>query len=484
MLPSMARYLARSSFAVRRRAVVSCGALFLASILAAASAQEPVSAQQPAQPNATTAPAQSDATQAPAPAPSQQAPETSTATTADAQATPKSEPAQPGLAQPEPAQPGGITEDDLKKLLVGKQLYLRGGYLDDNLGFNEHGVLTGHSPQGSYTLTGVAIERVRLTKHKVELEGQRYGLHFLGALPSEDPTTAMDRVLITPKKKVLRITIDRETVVTPKKVKEVKEVKEKDKSKKAAPPLAAAPSAAAGATPAPATAEPNEPSDAEQAKADMAAAPAAERPADPASVTTTTSPAHAAALLKDAIDHIFSVGFDVRMMAAMPDFWKLYYQAVAAKADYRPKDPAVLRQSAVDKKARLVSVFEPASNEFAQAHGVAGLALYHVVIGADGKPGEIAVARPIGFGLDESAADSIRKASFEPAIKDGKPVPVLLDLIVEFHIYSARTGASSKPETHDSRSTEKDNLEASNKPAAGDQPAALLLPGPYSVPHH
>jgi hypothetical protein len=85
------------------------------------------------------------------------------------------------------------------------------------------------------------------------------------------------------------------------------------------------------------------------------------------------------------------------------------------------------------------------------------------VIGADGKPGEIAVARPIGFGLDESAVDTIRKASFEPAIKDSKPVPVLLDLVVEFRIYSNRTAVTANP--------------------AAQQPAAPSpsLPGPYSV---
>ena len=76
---------------------------------------------------------------------------------------------------------------------------------------------------------------------------------------------------------------------------------------------------------------------------------------------------------------------------------------------------------------------------------MAGMWLYHVVIGADGKPEEIAVARPIGFGLDESAVESIRKASFQPAIKDGKPVPVLLDLVVEFRIYSKRTAVASEP---------------------------------------
>ena len=77
----------------------------------------------------------------------------------------------------------------------------------------------------------------------------------------------------------------------------------------------------------------------------------------------------------------------------------------------------------------LLTKFEPDSNEFAQASGVAGMALYHAVIGPDGKAAEVAVARPIGFGLDENAVAAIRKASFQPAIKDGKPVPVLLDLV-------------------------------------------------------
>jgi TonB family protein len=134
---------------------------------------------------------------------------------------------------------------------------------------------------------------------------------------------------------------------------------------------------------------------------------------------------------------------------------------VAAKTDYSPADPAVLRQTTVDQKAALVSKFEPESNEYAQANGVAGMALYHAVIGADGKPGEIAVARPIGFGLDENAVTAIRNAKFEPAIKDGKPVPVLLDLVVQFRIYSKRTAVSGLP---------------------GDK--AAQTPGPYTVREH
>jgi TonB family protein len=91
------------------------------------------------------------------------------------------------------------------------------------------------------------------------------------------------------------------------------------------------------------------------------------------------------------------------------------------------------------------------------------MSLYHVVIGADGTPGEIAVARPIGFGLDENAVEAIRTAKFEPAIKDGKPVPVMLDLVVQFRIYSKRTAAGG------------------SSVQVSDKPPSQTLPGPYSA---
>jgi len=367
---------------------------------------------------------------------------------------------------PDAAHAGGITEEALKQQLLGKPLYLRGGYLDNSLSFNEHGGLLGHSPRGSYTLSGIEISKVHLTKHKVELEGVRYGLHFVGQLAYEDPAGAVDRVRITPKKKTVRITIDLERVVLPKKKKGKEKDKETDHAANDAAPTAPATTSTQPVTEPPA---PNAQSEAEQAqaqaeeaKAEIAAAPPEERPADPGSVTTTLSPAHAAKVLKDALDRIFASGIDDGLVASMPDCWRLYYQAAAAKTDYRPADPAVLRQNTVDKKAKLLSTLEPESNEYAQANAVAGMALYHAVIGADGKPVEIAVGRPIGFGLDENAVEAIRKASFEPAIKGGKPVPVLLDLVVQFRIYSKRTAVSSKQD-------------------AAEKQTGPQLPGPFSV---
>jgi TonB family protein len=408
-------------------------------------------AQQPTQPDTNQPPTTPAAQQAPA----------------SLTPPPAETPAPPQGSAPEIA--GGITEAELKQLLVGKALYLRDGYLDNSLSFNEHGHLIGHSPQGSYTLSAVQIDKVRLSKHKVTLEGARYGLHFLGQMPSEDTSTAFDRVRITPNKKLVKITIDREMVVKPKKEKEAKGGKEpttgKEENEKSSHfwhlKRPGAP-ATEQAQPAPPSAAP-ELSEADQLKASIAATPEAERPADPKSVTTTISPAHATKVFKDALDQVFAQGLDERLMASLPDFWKLYYQAVAAKADYRPNDPSILRQNTVDQKARLLTTFEPDSNEFAQAHGVAGMAQYHAVVGPDGKVGEVAISRPIGFGLDENAVAAIRKASFQPAIKDGKPVAVMLNLDVPFRIFSKMTNVRPQPE-----------------PA--EKPAEPILPGPYSVP--
>jgi outer membrane biosynthesis protein TonB len=464
MIPSIirTRVFAFAASPARLGILIFLSALVLSlAALAQSAATAPQAAPGPSpdsQPAAQQPPAAQSTQPLPEPAPAQPP-----AATPDTQAEPA--PAQPPAATPsgaaQQAEPGVITEEELRRLLVGKELFLRGGYLDNTLSFNEHGALIGHSPQGSYTLNGIQINKVRLAKHKVELEGDRYALHFLGALPYEDPTKAVDRVKITPKKKFVRITIDRELVVKPQEKKEKgKPAGTAPKSASPAPPPAA-PTAAAPSEPAQPE-QPEQVSEAGEAQTEIAAAPPAERPADSKSVTTTTSPAHANKVLKDALDNIFAQGFDTRMMASMPGFWKLYYEAAAEKTDYRPKDPAVLRQNMVDQKARLVSTFEPASNQFAQDYGVAGMCSYHVVIGADGKPGEIAVARPIGFGLDESAVDSIRKATFEPAIYNDKPVPVMLDLIFQFRIYSKRTDRPGEPQTP-------------------GKPAEPSLPGPYSV---
>ncbi|WP_348264397.1 energy transducer TonB [Telmatobacter sp. DSM 110680] len=349
---------------------------------------------------------------------------------------------------------GEIKEDQLKQMLVGKTLYLRGGYQDNNLEFDEHGRLLSHSPQGSYTLSQIQINKVKLSKKKVELLGDRYALHFLGAAPYDDPTAATDRVKINPKKKGVRISFDLEEVEKSKDKSAKKKDKHHGKKEESKEPHAPA-VLVSDATDTPAA----------QANAsDLPPINGHQSNKSDKKRSTTNSAVQASQALLTALNNVFSMGVDERMIDAMPDFWKLYYQAAQAKTDYKPTDPGVFRQNAVDQKAKLLSAVDPPSNELAQANGVAGIALYHVVVGSDGKVEEVVAGRPIGFGLDESAEQTIHKATFQPGMKDGKPVPVALDLVVSFRIYSKRT---LQPAPVAKVETEKAN--------------ETILPGPYTV---
>lgn len=58
--------------------------------------------------------------------------------------------------------------------------------------------------------------------------------------------------------------------------------------------------------------------------------------------------------------------------------------------------------------------------------------LLSLVVGADGQPRDIQVARPLGLGLDESAVESMRAWQFKPGVRSGVPVDVRVNEEVFF----------------------------------------------------
>jgi protein TonB len=78
---------------------------------------------------------------------------------------------------------------------------------------------------------------------------------------------------------------------------------------------------------------------------------------------------------------------------------------------------------------------DPDYSEEARKAKYQGVCVLYVVIGPDGKPRDIRVARTLGLGLDEKAIEAVRTWRFEPATKDGKPVAVAVNIEVTFHLY-------------------------------------------------
>jgi TonB family protein len=65
-----------------------------------------------------------------------------------------------------------------------------------------------------------------------------------------------------------------------------------------------------------------------------------------------------------------------------------------------------------------------------------GMVKLRLVVGSDGDPRNIAVSRTLSPDFDESAIEAVKQWKFKPAIKDGRPVPVLINVEVEFHLKS------------------------------------------------
>lgn len=68
----------------------------------------------------------------------------------------------------------------------------------------------------------------------------------------------------------------------------------------------------------------------------------------------------------------------------------------------------------------------------AKYQGTVGL---WVVIGPDGRVRDMKVVRSLGMGLDQKAVEAVRNWRFDPARKNGQPVPVQVNIEVNFRLY-------------------------------------------------
>lgn len=78
---------------------------------------------------------------------------------------------------------------------------------------------------------------------------------------------------------------------------------------------------------------------------------------------------------------------------------------------------------------------EPEFSEEARRSKYQGEVTLLATIGADGRTRDLRVVRSLGMGLDEKALEAVRTWRFEPAKKDGRPVAVQMNIIVNFHLF-------------------------------------------------
>jgi TonB family protein len=77
---------------------------------------------------------------------------------------------------------------------------------------------------------------------------------------------------------------------------------------------------------------------------------------------------------------------------------------------------------------------EPEYSEEARKAKWQGSVLLSLIVDESGKAVNIKVAKSLGLGLDEKAIQAVEKWKFKPGMKDGKPVPVIASVEVNFRL--------------------------------------------------
>lgn len=84
---------------------------------------------------------------------------------------------------------------------------------------------------------------------------------------------------------------------------------------------------------------------------------------------------------------------------------------------------------------RAIYAPEPEFSEEARRTKYQGEVTLLATIGVDGRPRNLTIVRSLGMGLDEKALETVRTWRFDPAKRDGRPVAVQMNIIVNFHLF-------------------------------------------------
>lgn len=78
---------------------------------------------------------------------------------------------------------------------------------------------------------------------------------------------------------------------------------------------------------------------------------------------------------------------------------------------------------------------DPEFSDQARRAKYQGICIVGLIVDAHGNPQQVHIVRPLGMGLDEKAMEAVRQYKFKPAMYHGHPVPVQINIEVNFRIY-------------------------------------------------
>ncbi len=279
------------------------------------------------------------------------------------------------------AQAGPTTAQSIEAQLKGPFLMLRGMYAGDHLQFDAQGNLIGSAEVLPFSLSALRVDKVKVKNSKVEIVATREGL----AIPRRTKTTSAS--------------------------------------------IDAGNGKLAGSLPAwtlapqPVSAEPwgND---------------------DGAKIEIVLDPQHPEDM-NAALKKVFSVGFDEELTNEAPKYWRSWLRhELDPKAEAEP--PAQKQQPGCAgrklpcpglKPPELSHAPDPGFSLMARRRKYSGICVLGMIVDRNGVPQEVHIVRALGMGLDEQAVAAVEQYRFSPAMYQGRPVPISINIEVNFRIW-------------------------------------------------
>jgi TonB family protein len=140
-----------------------------------------------------------------------------------------------------------------------------------------------------------------------------------------------------------------------------------------------------------------------------------------------------------ALDRVFATLPE--LVPTLPIYWQTYAQqflipATAAKVTHAAgSSDSLARQHKIGGNVsapRVLSMPQPSYDRRARAENISGKILVYLQVDQEGKPNNIRILHPLGFGLDDMAVDAVSRYKFAPAKENGNPVRVEMNIEVAF----------------------------------------------------
>lgn len=119
---------------------------------------------------------------------------------------------------------------------------------------------------------------------------------------------------------------------------------------------------------------------------------------------------------------------------AIPAGYKVVDGSTTPQSPEVPGQPGLYRTGGPVTGPQVIHAGDPQYTDRARRDKLSGTCVVSVLVDTKGMPQHVHVLRPLGDGLDEKAVEAVQQYRFKPAMYQGHPVPVEVNIEVTFRI--------------------------------------------------